>query len=132
HNKKINYKLRDISVPIHLSSTFYFESAEEGGKLFEGKKDGFIYTRLSNPTIKILEETLKELEKGEMALAFSSGMGAISALIFSLLNQGDKVIYSEPVYGGTFALFKRLEKKGLFSFKGIEAKRFTEKLKKEI
>ncbi len=132
HNKKINYKLRDISVPIHLSSTFYFESAEEGGKLFEGEKEGFIYTRLSNPTIKILEETLKELEKGERALAFSSGMGAISALIFSLLNQGDKVIYSDPIYGGTFALFKRLEKKGLFTFKGIEAKRFTEKLKKEI
>ncbi len=132
HGTKIKYELRDISPPIHLSSTFYFKSAEEGGELFEGKKEGYIYTRLSNPTIKILEDTLAKLENGEAALCFGSGMGAISALIFSVLKQGDKVIFSDPIYGGTYALFKRLEEKGFFKFRGIKAHEFTEKLKKEI
>ncbi|MEN3046490.1 MAG: aminotransferase class I/II-fold pyridoxal phosphate-dependent enzyme [Candidatus Hydrothermales bacterium] len=132
HTKKINYEIRDISTPLHFSSTFYFESAEEGGELFLGTKEGFIYTRLSNPTIKILEETLAELEMGEKALAFSSGMGAISALIFSVLKRGDKVIYSDPVYGGTYSLFKRLEQKELFTFIGIPARDFLKNLRREI
>jgi len=132
HSPKIEYELRDISPPIHLSSTFYFKSASEGRELFEGKREGYIYTRLSNPTIKVLEDTLAKLENGEKALCFSSGMGAISALIFGVLNQGEKVIFSDPVYGGTYALFKRLERKGFFKFKGIKAKEFTEKLEKEI
>ncbi len=132
HGAKIEYELRDIAPPIHLSSTFYFKSAEEGGELFEGKKDGYIYTRLSNPTIEILEKTLAELEGGEKAICFASGMAAISSLIIGLLKKGEKVIFSDPVYGGTYALFKRLENKGLFEFKGIKAKEFVKKLEKEI
>ncbi len=132
HSAKIKYELRDVSPPIHLSSTFYFKSAQEGGELFDGKKNGYIYTRISNPTIKLLEETIKNLEKGEKALCFASGMGAISALILGVLKQGEKVIFSEPLYGGTHALFKRLKEKGFFEFKGIKASEFEEKLKKEI
>lgn len=132
HSEQIKYELRDISPPIHLSSTFYFESAEEGGMLFEGEKEGFIYTRLSNPTIQILENMLRNIEKGEKAIALASGMAAISSLIFGVLSKEEELIYSDPVYGGTVALFKRIESKKLFKIKGIPAREFTEKLEKEI
>ncbi|MEO0231537.1 MAG: aminotransferase class I/II-fold pyridoxal phosphate-dependent enzyme [candidate division WOR-3 bacterium] len=123
---------RDVIPPIHMSSTYFFENAEQGGKLFTGEEEGFIYTRLSNPTVKILEERMAFLEKGECACAFSSGMAAISGVILYFLKPNEKVIYSEPIYGGTFALFKLLNEKLGIEFIGIKAKDFLNELKDKI
>ncbi len=123
---------RDVVPPIHMASTFFFQNAQQGGKLFLGEEEGYIYTRLGNPTIKLLEERIAYLEKGESAVCFSSGMAAISAVLLYLLKPGEKIIYSEPIYGGTFALFKLLEERFDMVFTGIKSDRFLEKLKEEI
>lgn len=95
-----------ISVPIYQSSTFAFKSAKHGAALFAGEEEGFFYTRLGNPTQKALENEMAFLEGGEAALAFSSGMAAISAVIMYLCRNGDNLISSDTVYGGTHNLYK--------------------------
>ena len=67
-----------LTMPIYQTSTFYFNSCEEGGRRFAGEEAGFIYTRLGNPTSTVLENKVAELEGGEAAAATASGMGAIS------------------------------------------------------
>lgn len=123
---------RDVIPPIHMASTYFFNNAQQGGKLFLGEEEGYIYTRLGNPTIKLLENRIAYLEKGESAVAFSSGMAAISAVLLYLLKPGEKLIYSEPLYGGTFALFKLLEERFNMVFIGIKAKNFMEELVHKI
>jgi len=99
---------RAIVPPIHMAAVFSFKSAEHGAKLFTGDEEGYIYTRLSNPTLKILEEKMALLEGGEAGASFASGMAAISTTILALCNTGDNIIVSEPIYGGTFALLSKL------------------------
>jgi methionine-gamma-lyase len=86
-----------VVTPIYQTSIFKFPSAEEGSKRFLTGK-GYIYTRLKNPTIEQLEKTLAKLEKGEMALATSTGMAAVTTLYFSLLNKGDHIIGTNCMY----------------------------------
>lgn len=62
-----------LSTPIYQTSTFYFECAEQGGRRFAGEEDGYIYSRLGNPTTKVLEDKIAMLEGGEAAAAMSSG-----------------------------------------------------------
>lgn len=95
-----------ISTPIYQSSTFAFKCARDGALLFSGKKEGYVYTRLGNPTQTALETEVAFLEGGEAALAFASGMAAISSVIFSLCREGMNVISSNTLYGGTHELFK--------------------------
>ncbi|OLS41407.1 methionine gamma-lyase [Bacillus sp. MRMR6] len=97
--------------PMYQTSTFTFDSAEQGEKRFAGKEEGFIYSRLGNPTVKILEDRFAELEKGEAALAFSSGMAAVSAVLVALTKTGDHVLCSQGVYGCTFGLLQMLKEK---------------------
>jgi len=123
---------RDVIPPIHMSSTYFFENAEQGGKLFTGEEEGYIYTRLSNPTVKILEERIAFLEKGEDACAFSSGMAAITSVLLYFLKPCEKLIYSEPLYGGTFALLKLLNEKFGIESIPIKAKNFLKELKEKI
>ena len=86
HGIKASYiKSNDLVPPIHMTSTFKFNNAAQGDKLFRGEEDGFIYTRISNPTITLLEEKIACLENGESAIATASGMAAISSVIMSLL-----------------------------------------------
>lgn len=68
--------LGSLSAPIFQTSTYTFESAEQGERRFAGEEEGYIYSRLGNPTVNILEEKMALLENGEAALAFSSGMAA--------------------------------------------------------
>ena len=70
--------------PLYQTSTFTFASAEQGERRFAGQEEGFIYSRLGNPTVKILEDRMAKLEQGEAALAFSSGMAAVCAVLTSL------------------------------------------------
>ncbi|MDA3935129.1 MAG: methionine gamma-lyase [Gammaproteobacteria bacterium] len=88
--------------PLHLTSTFTFTSAEQGGARFAGDEDGHIYSRISNPTLTILEQRLASLEGAEAGLATASGMGAITALLWSLLSPGDEIIADMTLYGCTF------------------------------
>ena len=78
--------------PIYLTSTFTFATAEYGAGCFAGEESGHFYTRISNPTLALLESRMATLENGEAAVAFSSGMGAISATFWTLLRPGDEVI----------------------------------------
>lgn len=94
-----------LSLPIYQSSTFKFKSARHGAQLFLGEKEGYVYTRLGNPTQAAFEREMAFLEGGEAALAFASGMGAISSVIFSLCESGDNFISTNTLYGGTHNLF---------------------------
>lgn len=100
-----------IKCPIFQTSTFVFESAEEGKAFFElaydlreaerGEKLGLIYSRLNNPDLEILENRLCLWDGAEEAAVFESGMSAISTTLFEFLAPGDVLLYSSPVYGGT-------------------------------
>jgi methionine-gamma-lyase len=97
--------------PLYQTSTFIFDTAEQGEKRFAGTEAGFVYSRLGNPTVKILEEKIASLENGEAALAFSSGMAAISAAIIELTKTGDHILCSQGIYGCTFDLLRLLNEK---------------------
>lgn len=97
--------------PLYQTSTFTFANAEQGERRFAGEEDGFVYSRLGNPTVKILEDRMAILEGAEKALAFSSGMAAVSAVLFSLVESGDHILCSQGVYGCTFGLLQLMKEK---------------------
>ncbi|MEK5389434.1 methionine gamma-lyase [Margalitia sp. FSL K6-0131] len=97
--------------PLFQTSTFTFPTAEVGEKRFAGETEGYIYSRLGNPTVSVLQERIAALEGGEAALAFSSGMAAVSATLFHLTKTGDHILCSEGIYGCTFGLLQLMEKK---------------------
>lgn len=90
---------RSVSPPIYQTSTFAFESAEQGAALFAGQEKGFIYTRLGNPTILALEEALAALEKGYGALATATGMAAVSTIYLAFLEKDAHLIGTAALYG---------------------------------
>ncbi|HOV11858.1 MAG TPA: aminotransferase class I/II-fold pyridoxal phosphate-dependent enzyme [Bacteroidales bacterium] len=87
------------TVPIYQTSTFKFKSAQHGADCFSGKSDGFIYSRIGNPTIKALEDNIAALENGFKGIATSSGMGAINCVYMALLGAGSHIVSSDAVYG---------------------------------
>ncbi|PKL95808.1 MAG: methionine gamma-lyase [Gammaproteobacteria bacterium HGW-Gammaproteobacteria-8] len=89
--------------PIHLSSTFAFDSVEQGAARFAGELEGHVYSRISNPTVDILERRVASLEGADKALATASGMGAITALLWSLLEPGDEILADRMLYGCTWS-----------------------------
>ncbi len=94
-----------LTPPLHMTSTFAFETAEAGGARFAGEAPGHIYTRISNPTTDLLERRMAVLEGAEAAVATASGMGAITAVLWSLLRAGDEIITDQTLYGCTFSFF---------------------------
>lgn len=104
HGNHPKNALGALATPIYQTSTFVFESAEQGGRRFAGQEGGFIYSRLGNPTTSQLEQKIALLEGGEDCVAFSSGMGAISGTLLSLLGAGDHMVADRTLYGCTFAL----------------------------
>ena len=124
-------KFGSATVPIYQTSTFGFESADEGAKCFSGESDGFIYTRIGNPTIQALERQVAILEGGFGAIATASGMGAVSTIYMGLLNQGDHMISTNAVYGPS-----RVVMETYFSKFGVESTYVTtsniENIKKAI
>jgi methionine-gamma-lyase len=111
HSKKLRFNsklihggdftdaLGSATVPIYQTSTFIFEDADEGAKCFAGESDGYIYTRIGNPTIKALERLLAGLENGYDGIVTSSGMAALTTIYMALLNQGDHIVSTDAVYG---------------------------------
>jgi methionine-gamma-lyase len=94
-----------VSVPIYASSTFIFQSAEQGAARFAGKESGYIYSRLGNPTVRALEESIAALEGGEDARVTASGMAAISTATMSVVKNGDHILAGDSLYGGTHKVF---------------------------
>ncbi|GJM23770.1 MAG: L-methionine gamma-lyase [Phycisphaerae bacterium] len=93
-----------VTPPIYQTSTFAFDSAEQGAALFSGQRDGYIYSRMGNPTVRALEDAVAELEGGYAGLACGSGMAAVHTALAAILNAGDHIICSEAVYGPTCTL----------------------------
>lgn len=91
-----------LSPPIYMTSTFAFDSVEQGSARFAGTEPGHFYSRISNPTQELLEARLADLEEGQAALATASGMGAITSTLWSLLAPGDQIIADKTLYGCSF------------------------------
>ncbi len=102
--------------PIYQTSTFKFKNADEGADLFAGRQEGFIYSRIGNPTVDVLEKKLAELENGYRSVAFASGMAAISTVFTALLSSGDHVVCTQAVYGPSRTLLE-----GMFAKFGVQS-----------
>jgi cystathionine beta-lyase/cystathionine gamma-synthase len=99
---------RPVSVPIYQTSAFAFDDAAACARALDDPGAGFAYSRYANPTTQALERAVADLEGGAAALATSSGMGAINAVLLASLRPGDHVIAQRCLYGGTFAVFSGL------------------------
>jgi methionine-gamma-lyase len=110
--------LGSLKPPIYETSTFVFETAEEGKRFFEvayglakareGEEFGYIYSRLDNPNLRVAEARLAAWEGADDALVFNSGMAAINTLFLNYLRPGDLILYSTPAYGGTVKILESL------------------------
>jgi methionine-gamma-lyase len=107
-----------VKPPVFLTSTFVFNSAEEGEEFFhiaagrkpgpEGSIGGLVYSRFNHPNVEIIEDRLAIMEGSESCVAMSSGMGAISSVLLAYLRPGDVILHSSPLYGGTETLIRKL------------------------
>ncbi|MFP5443100.1 MAG: aminotransferase class I/II-fold pyridoxal phosphate-dependent enzyme, partial [Betaproteobacteria bacterium] len=89
--------------PIYTSATFAFPDVAYGARCFAGEEPGYFYTRIANPTLALLEGRLASLEQGAGAVVFGSGMGAITATLWSMLEPGDEILADLTLYGCTFS-----------------------------
>ncbi len=117
--KKLGFSTRQIHVgkfknsagalcdPIYQTSTFAFDSVEQGGARFAGTETGYVYSRPANPTTNAVEAKIASLENGEAAMATASGMGAITATIYRSVVAGDEIVADETLYGCTFAFLSK-------------------------
>ena len=99
HGGQMEDHYGSVTTPIYQTSTFKFRSANHGAQCFTGESDGYIYTRLSNPTIRSLEDAMAILEEGYGGIATASGMAAISSVYLTYLNKGDHLVSHEALYG---------------------------------
>ena len=99
HSGGIEDQFHSATVPIYQTSTFSFDSADEGARCFAGESDGYIYTRIGNPTINALEKQLAILENGYGGIAVSSGMAAATTIYLGLMSQRDQIISTDAIYG---------------------------------
>jgi methionine-gamma-lyase len=105
-----------LKPPIFLTSTFVFESAQQGKDFFDltagrrrprkGEKTGLVYSRFNNPNFEILEDRLAVWDDAERAAVFASGMAAIATVLLAFLRPGDTILHSRPLYGGTETLIR--------------------------
>ncbi|OQY19322.1 MAG: hypothetical protein B6I35_11855 [Anaerolineaceae bacterium 4572_32.2] len=95
--------------PIHYSVTYQYEQVQDLDAVFEGTRQGYVYSRHGNPTVTALEEAVAALEEGERALAFASGMAAIHAALLAVgARAGSTVVAAQDIYGATYALLDQL------------------------
>jgi len=107
HEKYIDLKdTTPLNYPIFQTSTFYFNNFQDLEDTFTLKKRGFVYTRGGNPTVNLLEKRIAKLEDGVDGVCFSSGMGAISSVLFSFLKPDDEIIASSILYGSAHSFIE--------------------------
>src|SRR6267143_669686 len=100
---------KPVSTPIYTTATFTYDSMAEVDQVFAGERQGYIYTRYGNPTVAALEEAMRVLEEGAAACAYSSGMAALHAAIFSCeLTPGATILASQDLYGATIDLLYKV------------------------
>ncbi|MFT6247374.1 MAG: methionine-gamma-lyase [Cognaticolwellia sp.] len=105
HSGRINdEQFGSLATPLYQTSTFIFENAQQGADRFAGEAEGYIYSRLGNPTTRQLEMRVAAMEGMEDAAATATGMGAVSGALLANLSCGDHLISSKAVYGCSFAL----------------------------
>lgn len=117
HSGRINdEQFGSLATPLYQTSTFIFKNAQQGAERFAGEEEGYIYTRLGNPTTRQLEMRMAVMENMEDAAATATGMAAVSAALLANLEAGDHLIASKALYGCSFALINhQLAKFGIDS-----------------
>ncbi len=111
HSGIKEYEYGPVVPPIYQTSTFKFKSAGHGAALFAGEEKGYIYTRMGNPTVEAMEDSVAELEGGHKALGCGSGMAAVHTVFATLTQTGDHVVCSHAVYGPTTTLLNSVMKR---------------------
>ena len=106
-----------VAVPIHQTTSYQFDDCDHAANLFALSELGNIYSRIMNPTVAVLEDRIAALEGGVGALAVASGQAASAVAVQNLASNGDNIVASAHLYGGTFNLFKNV-----FSDMGIEVR----------
>ena len=97
---------KSVAVPIYQTASYAFDNTQHGADLFDLKVKGNIYSRIMNPTNEVLETRVAQMENGIGALTFSSGMAAVTAAILNICSNGDNIVSTGSLYGGTVSLFK--------------------------
>ncbi|MBC7188219.1 MAG: aminotransferase class I/II-fold pyridoxal phosphate-dependent enzyme [Calditrichaeota bacterium] len=110
-----------VSIPIYQSSTFAFPSARAGAEIFAGQREGYIYTRIGNPTVDAFEREMAFLEGGEAACATASGMAATTTAVLTVVRTGENIVASDTLYGGTHQLFRETMKRLGIEVRDVEA-----------
>ena len=98
---------RPLTAPIYQNSVFEIDSLEQVDDIYEGRQDGFIYSRDANPNVAILEQVVADLEDADDSVAFASGLGAIAVTLLSMVESGDTVIAGSELYGGTNVMLRQ-------------------------
>ena len=109
-----------LNPPIFQTSTFVFNDLDHVEDVMSFKSSDYVYTRGNNPTLRLFENRMAELEGGSGAVAFASGMAAISSVIFSLLKAGDNIIVHKTLYGSTFSVVNNMLPKYSMSSKTVD------------
>lgn len=109
-----------LSPPIFMTSTYVFDDVKDAEDIMHFEKQGFIYTRGNNPTLQLFEKRMAVLEGGEEAVAFASGMAAISSVLFSLLSPGDNAVVHKTLYGSSFTVTHKLLPKYHIDCKSVD------------
>jgi O-acetylhomoserine (thiol)-lyase len=102
---KVDRDTLSRAVPLYRTTSYLFKSSEHAVKLFNLEEEGYIYTRIGNPTQEVLEKRVAMLEGGKGALALASGTSAIFYTVINICESGDEIISSDKLYGGTFTMF---------------------------
>jgi len=97
-----------LNPPIFMTSSFTFDDTDKVDAVMDFKSDDYVYTRGNNPTLRLFEERMASLENGAGAVAFASGMAAISTVLFSLLGPGDEVLVHRTLYGSSHSVVTKL------------------------
>ncbi len=126
HGGGFHDPLGSAVTPIYQTSTFSFQSADHGAQCFSGESDGYIYTRIGNPTIIDLEKTIAELENGYGGIATSSGMAAVNTVYLGMLKAGDHMIGQNAIYGPSRAIMESLYPKFNIESSFIDASKIEE------
>jgi cystathionine beta-lyase/cystathionine gamma-synthase len=106
HDGHLDDRFGAVTAPVYHSSTFRFPTLAAMLEAFRAGPDAMVYTRYSNPTIAALEEKLAATEEAEAALAFSSGMAAITSAVLSLVEPGGRILCQREIYGGTYEFMR--------------------------